>query len=125
MSFDNYLLVTPRGITYNQFLKIKDEKIKGWSDIDRVVLDYEQSPWFPNEQIRLKYIIKFKDGTTVDLNNYNSPLFEASEFLVIHRVIVNHEVPIEKKKPLPKQFEESPDSFIYQLYHYKKTNTQN
>ncbi|TCS92353.1 hypothetical protein [Hazenella coriacea] len=123
MSFDNYLLVTPKGIAYNQFLKIKDEKVKGWSEIDRVVLDYQQSTWLPNEQIRLQYIIKFKDGTTIDLNNYNSPLFEAKEFMGIHRVMVNHGVLIEKKRPLPKHLEK-PDTFIYQIFHYKAKNTQ-
>lgn len=123
MSFDNYLLVTPKGIAYNQFLKIKDEKIKEWSDIDRVILDYKQSPWLQDKQIRLQYIVKFKDGTTVDLNNYNSPLFEAKEFMGIHRVMVKHGVIIEQKRPLPKQFD-NPGSFIYEIFHFKEKNTR-
>ncbi|MBA4492740.1 hypothetical protein ACFO25_09405 [Paenactinomyces guangxiensis] len=117
LSFDNYLLVTPKGMAYNQFLQLEDAKVQRWRDIQQVALDYQviQRPVRREEDIRLRYLVYFKDGPVIDLNNYNSPLYAAQQFKSIHRVIIKEKVPV-KKRPLPKEFAEK-NSFIYEMYH--------
>jgi amino acid transporter len=117
LSFDNYLLVTARGIQYNPMFNIEGKKIRNWEQIEKLVLDYDinYTPTRKQEDLRLRYIIYFKDGFKVDLNNPNSPLFKDSEFLTIHRVLLKYKVPIQVIRPLPTTFEDK-NSFIYQLF---------
>ncbi|WP_093228355.1 hypothetical protein [Thermoflavimicrobium dichotomicum] len=118
LCFDNYLLVTAKGIHYNPFLTVEGNKIKEWNQIEKLVLDYEikNIPPKTHEDLRLRYMLYFKDGSTVDLNNVNSPLYKKSEFITIHRVLLKYKVPIQIMRPLPPSFQDK-DSFIYQLFH--------
>jgi hypothetical protein len=117
LSFDNYLLVTPQGLGYSRFFSIEDMHFYRWQDINHVVLDYkpEQLP-FMKEKLRLQYHIHFKDGTAYNLNSYNSPLYDASQFKAIHRTLLRKQVPVIIERPLPADV--SPDSFIYQMFHF-------
>jgi hypothetical protein len=118
LAFDNYLLVTRTGINYNEFWGLEDAKVKRWQDIDQVVLDYrpELLP-FSKSRYRLVYIVRFKDGQTVDLNNYNSPLYDAKQFKAIHRTMIKQGVPVKIRRPLPS--DANPQSFLSQMYHLK------
>lgn len=119
LSFDNYLLVTPKGLVYNQFWDLEEAKVKRWRDIEQVELDYtrEKLSFFRDEKWRLKYLIYFHDGQVVDLNHYNSPLYSAEEFRAIHRTMIKQNVPIKNRRPLPQEI--SKQSFIYEMYHYQ------
>lgn len=119
LSFDNYLLVTPKGIAYNEFFSLEDAKVKRWRDIDQVELDYnnEKLSWLRNEPWRLKYVVHFHDGQVVDLNHYNSPLYSAEEFKALHRTMIKQSVPIKKRRPLPPEV--GKDTFVYEMYHYQ------
>lgn len=119
LGFDNYLLVTPKGIAYNPLFDIDDAKVKRWRDIEQVVLDYERErfPINSEQSLRLRYIIYFKDSTSIDLNNYNSPLYRQSEFEAIHRTILNNKIPVKTVRPLPDDI--APDAFIYKMYQAK------
>lgn len=120
LSFDNYLLVTPKGLVYNEFWDIEDTKVKRWRDIKQVELDYtrEKLSLFRNEKWRLKYLVYFHDGQVVDLNHYNSPLYSAEEFHAIHRTMIKQNVPIKNKRPLPPDISEK--SFIYEMFNFQK-----
>jgi hypothetical protein len=116
LAFDNYLLVTRTGINYNEFWSLEDAKVKRWQDIDQVVLDYrpELLP-FSTSRYRLVYIVRFKDGQKVDLNNYNSPLYDAKQFIAIHRTLIKQGVPVKIRRPLPSDV--NPQSLLSQIYH--------
>lgn len=120
MSFDNYLLVTPKGLAYNEFLRLEDTKVKRWKDIKEVVLDYHEVdlPFRQKNELRLRYILIFRDGTSVDLNHYNSPLYDAEDFKSIHRVIIKQGVPVKIARPLPEKVRE--DTFIYEMFHFQE-----
>ncbi|MFC7443303.1 hypothetical protein [Laceyella putida] len=119
LAFDNYLLVSPKGIAYNPLFNLDDAKIKRWRDIEQVVLDYdyERLPINQDQHLRLRYIIYFKDNTKIDLNSYNSPLYRQSEFEAIHRTILNNKIPVKTMRPLPDDV--TPDTFIYKMYQTK------
>jgi amino acid transporter len=120
MSFDNYLLVTPKGVAYNEFFRLDDRQLKQWIDIEQVVLDYQivHIPLYKDKDFRLKYIIYFKDGRSVDLNNLNSPLYDAEQLKAIHRVLLKHKVPIKIAHALPEEIKNT-DSFTYEMFHFK------
>jgi hypothetical protein len=116
LSFDNYLLVTRRGIAYNEFWDMETMKAKRWQDIDHVELDYRPERWPLNPgPYRLVYRVFFKDGQTVDLNNYNSPLYDAKQFEAIHRTMIKQGVPIKIGRQLPSNT--NPHSFLYKIYN--------
>ncbi|RAL25580.1 hypothetical protein [Thermoflavimicrobium daqui] len=120
LSFDNYLLVTTKGIQYNSFFSVEGEPLKEWKQIEKLVLDYEvkQIPTQTSDDLRLRYILYFRDGSTVDLNHLNSPLYKRSEFITIHRVLLKYKVPIQIIRPLPNTFKDQ-SSFIYKLFHHQ------
>ncbi len=116
LSFDNYLLVTPRGVGYSYFFQIEDMQFHRWQDIDYVELDYKpEQLTLMSEKLRLQYHIHFKDGTHYNLNGYNSPLYDADQFKAIHRTLLRENVPVSIKRPLPEYV--STDSFIYEMFH--------
>ncbi|UWE03095.1 alkaline shock response membrane anchor protein AmaP [Laceyella sacchari] len=119
LAFDNYLLVTPKGIAYNTLFSLDDAKVKRWRDIDQVVLDYdyERWPFHDDRHLRLKYMVYFKDNTMIYLNGYNSPLYKQTEFEALHRTILNNKIRVKTMRPLPPDV--TPDSFIYKMYHAK------
>jgi hypothetical protein len=119
LSFDNYLLVTPKGMVYNPFFAVEDMKVTRWRDIEQVTLDYteKRQPVRGAQDLRLRYIVHFKDGPVVDLNNYNSPLYTAEQFKTIHRAILKHHVEVVVRRPLPPTVEK--DSFIYEIFHFQ------
>lgn len=126
LSFDNYLIVTKNGLVYNRFFSLKTEKIHSWKEIESVTLDY-QIYRFPNKKPKVKfhYLITFHNGTQIDLNNPNSPLYQAKEFESIHNVIKKHRIPIYIKKPFPADLKET-YPFYYELFQQKekgKTST--
>lgn len=113
LSFDNYLIVTKRGLAYNRFFSLTNEKIHNWKEIEKVTLDHSIYR-FPNKKpkVKLHYIITFHRGTFIDLNNNNSPLYQAKEFKAIHNVIIKHRIPIHIKKPFPDELKEE-----FPFYH--------
>ncbi|WP_124728097.1 hypothetical protein [Staphylospora marina] len=119
LAFDNYLLVTPKGMAYNPFFHVEDMKVTRWRDIEEVTLDYQEKrlPVKSASDVRLRYIIQFRDGPVVDLNHYNSPLYTAEQFLTIHRTILKHGVPVNIARSLPDTVETS--SFIYRMFYYQ------
>jgi hypothetical protein len=119
LSFDNYLQVTPKGIAYSRFWSIGDGDVRRWKEIDEVVLDYREKhfPVRDERDLRLRYIVRFKNGPEIDLNNYNSPLYQAKEFKAIHRAILKHGVNVRIARPLPAVVH--PHSFLYELFHMK------
>ncbi|SEM67444.1 hypothetical protein [Lihuaxuella thermophila] len=121
LAFDNYLLVTPKGMVYNKFLSVGDGKVKRWREISQVELDYQVTafPFQRENRVRLRYFVHFKDGPTVDLNHYNSPLYDADQFKAIHRVLLKQGVPVKLKRPLPEKYaKENP--FVYEMFHFKQ-----
>jgi hypothetical protein len=115
--FDNYLLITPKGIQYNQFFDLEGSFLREWKDIDQLILDYEilHKPTRTHKDLRLKFILQFKDGSQIDLNNYNSPLYKGEEFVMIYRALVKAGVTVKVNRPLPKEFSE-PKSYLYELF---------
>jgi hypothetical protein len=123
LGFDNYLLVTQKGIQYNTFLKIEDAKVRGWHEISSLELDYQidqKKNTYTQNDLRLLFILRFDDGSMVDLNNYNSPLYRRDQFLKIYEVLKKNDVPIHIKKTLPKQFNDR-ESYFHQLFSQKAT----
>lgn len=116
LSFDNYLLVTPRGMGYSYFFQIEDMHFHRWQDIDHVELDYKpEQLTLMTKKLRLQYHIYFKDGTRYNLNGYNSPLFDANQFKAIHRTLLRENVPVTIRRPLPDHV--GTDTFIYEMFH--------
>lgn len=123
LGFDNYLLVTQKGIQYNTFFKIEDAKVREWHEISSLELDYQidqKKNTYTQDDLRLLFILRFDDGSMVDLNNYNSPLYRRDQFLKIYEVLVKNDVPIHIKKTLPKQYND-PESYFHQLFSQKTT----
>jgi hypothetical protein len=121
LAFDNYLLVTPKGMIYNEFLSLGDGKVKRWREIRQVELDYQVSALSLQQEkrVRLRYFVYFKDGQKIDLNNYNSPLYDADQFKALHRVLLKQGVQVKVKRPLPEEYaKENP--FIYEMFHFKQ-----
>lgn len=116
LSFDNYLLVTKKGLAYNRFFSLEREKIHSWKEIENVTLDYTVYR-FPSQKpkVRLYYYVTFHQGTQIDLNNQNSPLFQEKEFRSIHNVIQKHRIPIYIKKPFPVDLKDV-HPFYYELF---------
>lgn len=116
LSFDNYLIVTKKGLAYNRFFSLENEKIHSWKEIENVTLDYTVYR-FPNKKpkVRFYYLVTFHNGTRIDLNNRNSPLFQAREFQAIHNVIKKHRIPIYIQKPFPIDLKEL-YPFYYELF---------
>jgi hypothetical protein len=124
LGFDNYLLLTQKGIQYNTFFNIEDAKLREWHEINQLELDYiinEQKNTYTQDDLRLLFTIRFDDGTSVDLNNYNSPLYRKDQFLKIIAVLKKNDIPIKMKKPLPKELKDS-ESYLYQLFSQKSTS---
>jgi hypothetical protein len=124
LGFDNYLLLTQKGIQYNTFFNIEDAKLREWHEINQLELDYiinEQKNTYTQDDLRLLFTIRFDDGTSVDLNNYNSPLYRKDQFLKIIAVLKKNDIPIKMKKPLPKELKDS-ESYLYQLFSQKPTS---
>ena len=121
LSFDNYLLITKKGLVYNRFFNLKNEKVHNWKEIESVTLDY-QVDRFPNRKTHVKfyYLITFHNGTQIDLNNLNSPLYQAKEFRSIHNVIKKHRIPIYIKKPFPSDLKND-YPFYYELFQNRET----
>jgi hypothetical protein len=119
LSFDNYLQITRKGIVYNRFWTIGDSDVRRWKEIDEVVLDYREKrfPVRDERDLRLRYIVRFKNGPEIDLNNYNSPLYQPEEFKAIHRAILKYGVKVRIAQPLPAFVH--PHSFLYELFHMK------
>ncbi|MDQ0417627.1 hypothetical protein J2Z48_001800 [Croceifilum oryzae] len=116
LAFDNYLLATPHGITYNTFMSINQNEIEEWSSIEKLTLDYsEESSFTGKSGYRLKFIVDSKDRDPIDLNNYNSPLYKKGQFLIIYERIASHGVPIEIARPLPKEGVD-PNSLVAEIY---------
>jgi hypothetical protein len=124
LGFDNYLLLTQKGIQYNTFFNIEDAKVREWHEINHLELDYilsEQKSTYTSDDLRLLFTIRFDDGTAVDLNNYNSPLYRKDQFLKILAVLKKNDIPIKIKKPLPKELNDS-ESYLHQLFSQKPTS---
>lgn len=116
LSFDNYLLVTPRGLGYSYFFQIEDMQFHRWQDIDYVELDYKpEQLTLMTKKLRLQYYIHFKDGTHYNLNSYNSPLFDSDQFKAVHRTLLRENVPVTIKRPLPEYV--GTNTFIYEMFH--------
>lgn len=102
LSFDNYLIVTKKGLAYNRFFSLSNEKIHSWKEIEKVTLDYVvHRPPNKKPEVKLHYYITYHNQTRIDINNKNSPLYQDKEFEAIHNVIKKHRVPIQIQKPLP------------------------
>ncbi|MCH5583461.1 hypothetical protein MK805_00545 [Shimazuella sp. AN120528] len=124
LGFDNYLLLTQNGIQYNTFFNIEDAKVREWHEINQLELDYiinEPKKTYTQDDLRLLFILHFDDGTSIDLNNYNSPLYRKDQFLKLIAVLKKNDIPIKIKKPLPKEFKDS-KSYLYQLFTQKPTS---
>lgn len=124
LGFDNYLLLTHKGIQYNTFFNIEDAKVREWHEINHLELDYilnEHKNTYTQDDLRLLFTIRFDDGTSVDLNNYNSPLYRKDQFLKIIAVLKKNDIPIKVKKPLPKELKDS-ESYLHQLFSQKPTS---
>lgn len=117
LSFDNYFLVTQRGLLYNSFFSLDNDEIYRWEDIDKLTLDYhqEKTPAKSGNDLRLKFIVHFKGGPSVDLNNYNSPLYKKGQFEIIFRKLTKNGVPVEIARPLPETYQD-PYSLVNELY---------
>jgi hypothetical protein len=123
LGFDNYLLVTQKGIQYNTFFKIEDAKVRGWHEISSLELDYvieQKKNTYTQDDLRLLFILRFDDETVVDLNNYNSPLYRRDQFLKIYEVLKKNDVPIKIKNTLPKNFHDT-ESYFHQLFSQQAT----
>lgn len=124
LGFDNYLLLTQKGIQYNTFFNIEDAKVREWHEINHLELDYilsEHKNTYTQDDLRLLFTIRFDDGTSVDLNNYNSPLYRKDQFLKIIAVLKKNDIPIKIKKPLPRELNDS-ESYLRQLFSQKPTS---
>lgn len=122
LSFDNYLIVTKHGLAYNRFFSIANEKVHSWKEIDKVTLDYTiHRTTDKKTKVKFYYYVTFHNGPRIDLNNKNSPLYQAKEFQAIHNVIVKHQIPIQVTKPFPEELKKE-YPFYYHLFqtHYKK-----
>ncbi|TCP61529.1 hypothetical protein [Baia soyae] len=116
LAFDNYLLATPHGITYNTFTSLNQNEIEEWSSIEKLTLDYsKESSLTGKGGYRLQFIVDSKNRDPIDLNNYNSPLYKKGQFLIIYERIASHGVPIEIARPLPKEGVD-PDSLVAEIY---------
>ncbi|MBD1373160.1 hypothetical protein IC620_12420 [Hazenella sp. IB182357] len=117
LSFDNYLSVTPHGMVYNTFFSLGDEEIRTWQDIGHVELDYTTTalPLQRQTKPRLVYRVVYKNGSSVNLNHYNSPLYAATQFKAIHKVMIKQDIPIQKKRAIPPDYKEK-YPFIYDMY---------
>lgn len=116
LAFDNYLLVTHRGILYNTFTSMDENEIVEWSNIEKLTLDYSKEKVDNGKQgYRLKFILYLKDRPPIDLNNYNSPLYTKGQFLIIYEKIVSYSVPVEIARPLP-QGDYDPNSLVSEIY---------
>jgi hypothetical protein len=124
LGFDNYLLLTQKGIAYNNFFDIEDAKIKEWHEINQLELDYminEHKNIYTQDDLRLLFTIRYDDGTSIDLNNYNSPLYRRDQFLKIYSVLKKNDILIKVKNPLPKNFHDA-DSYLNTLFSTKPTS---
>ncbi|WP_028777770.1 hypothetical protein [Shimazuella kribbensis] len=124
LGFDNYLLLTQKGIQYNTFFNIEDSKVREWHEINHLELDYiinEEKEVYNQDDLRLLFKIRFDDGSSVELNNYNSPLYRRDQFLKIFTVLQKNDIPVKIKKPLPKQLKD-PESYLYPLFSQKPTS---
>jgi hypothetical protein len=124
LGFDNYLLLTQKGIQYNTFFNIEDSKVREWHEINHLELDYiinEEKDIYKQDDLRLLFKIRFDDGSSVELNNYNSPLYRRDQFLKIFAVLQKNDIPVKIKKPLPKQLKD-PESYLYHLFSEKPTS---
>lgn len=121
LSFDNYLMITKKGLVYNRFFSLKNEKIHSWKEIENVTLDYQlDSSSGEKPKVRFYYLVTFHNGTQINLNNINSPLYQAKEFRSIHNVIKKHRIPIYIKKPFPAELKDT-YPFYYELFHENET----
>jgi hypothetical protein len=121
LSYDNYFSITQKGLQYNAFFSIEDPKVREWQEIKRVDLDYQQDEHknvYEQKDIRLLFIVHYEDGESVDLNNYNSPLYRRDQFLKLYRVMKKNDIPIRVIRPLPKELND-PNSFLYELFSQK------
>lgn len=116
LAFDNYLLVTHRGVLYNTFTSMDENEIEEWSNIEKLTLDYSEEKTKQGKQdYRLKFILYLKDRAPIDLNNYNSPLYKKGQFLIIYEKIVSYSVPVEIARPLPTG-NHDPNSLVSEIY---------
>lgn len=118
LGFDNYLLITQEGIQYNPFFAVEDAKIHNWQEIQQVDLNYilnNHKKVYQESDIRISFIVHFEDGTSVNLNDYNSPLYRLGQFVKLYQVIKKNDIPIKVISPLPKELH-TPNSYLYQLF---------
>lgn len=121
-AFDNYLLVTHRGILYNTFTSMDENEIVEWSNIEKLTLDYSEDKTKQGKKdYRLKFILDLKDKAPIDLNNYNSPLYLKGQFLIIYEKIISYGVPVEIARPLPES-DYDPNSLISEIYRLAQTD---
>ncbi|SHE71385.1 hypothetical protein SAMN05444392_102485 [Seinonella peptonophila] len=106
LSFDNYLLVSKKGLSYNSFFSVEKTDVRAWREIDQAVIDCKVMR-FPHKKPRISFsfLVNFRNGPVIDLNSPNSPLFKAEEFQSIYNAMRQHQVPIYVKKPFPTDLE--------------------
>lgn len=101
LSFDNYLVITKKGLTYNTFFQLNAEEIRPWSEIEEARISCKMVQTSKKEpEVRFTFLIIYENGPVINLNHWNSPLYEAKEFQSLYNALIQHQVPIQIQETL-------------------------
>lgn len=101
-SFDSYLLVSKKGVAYNPFFSIEKTEVRPWKEIEQATLECKVNRLSDKKtRVTFHFLVDFEYGPSIDLNSYNSPLYQKEEFRSIYNALVQNHVPIHVKKDLP------------------------